>query len=73
MIKVIDLQGCGFLEHRGFKNKSELRNTLFQIGHDDGTFDNTEMDLRKFTLNYLLDIWGLDIRTTRDLIIENLN
>ena len=72
MIKVIDLQGCGFLESQEFKDKGELRFTLLQIGQDDGTFDNTETDLRKLTLNDLLEIWELDIETTADRILNNL-
>ena len=64
--KIIDLQGCGFLETdyenniRWFKNKSEIRNTIFNIALHDGSLNECE-DMRKLTLNDLLEIWDLEI------------
>lgn len=60
MIKVIDNQGCGFLEDDTFKNKSELRNRMLSFAKQESLADET--DLRELTLNDLLDIWGLDIK-----------
>lgn len=71
MIKVIDLQGCNFLEDREFKNKSELRNCMLWFASNESLAEET--DLRKLTLNDLLDIWELRTETTKDLIIESLN
>lgn len=70
MIKIIDLQNCDFLGNREFKNKAELRNTMLWFANNESLAEET--DLRKLTLNNLLDIWGLDIETTKDRIINNL-
>lgn len=70
MIKVIDLQGCGFLESREFKNRAELRNCMLWFASNENLADET--DLRKLTLNNLLDIWELDIETSKERILNNL-
>lgn len=70
MIKVIDLQGCDFLSDREFKNRAELRNTILRIAQDEGYTYN---EIKKWDLTFLLDIWNLDIETTKELIISNLN
>jgi len=63
MIKVIDRQGCNFLENRTFKNKSELRNVMLSFAQNESLAEET--DLRKLTLNDLLDIWDLEIEVKR--------
>jgi len=70
MIKVIDRQGCNFLEDREFKNKAELRNTMLWFASNESLANET--DLRKLTLNDLLDIWDLDIETDKERILNNV-
>jgi len=63
MIKVIDKQGCNFLEDETFKNKSELRNRMLICASGESLSEET--DLRKLDLNTLLDIWDLDIEVKK--------
>ena len=70
MIKVIDRQGCNFLESREFKNKSDLRNCMLWFASNESLAEET--DLRKLKLNDFLEIWDLDITDSRKMLIEGL-